>query len=155
MLDRFERFVSVISGISRNLHRITTEEMEKYGLKGSYAVYLVAMQKHSEGITAARLSEICEKNKAAVSRAVAELEQMNLIRKEGTHYRTRLLLTEKGKTAAEFVCDRASLAVDRAGSGLTEEQRALFYRSIDIIAKNLQSMGTNGLATEKQQRKEF
>ena len=61
MIDRFERFVSVISSISRNLHRIMSEEMEKYGLKGPYAVYLVALSRNEDGITAARLSEICEK----------------------------------------------------------------------------------------------
>ncbi len=148
MVDRFERFVSVISGISRNLHKIMSEEMEKYGLKGPYAVYLVAMQRHPQGITAARLSEICEKNKAAVSRAVADLETMNLIRKEGGNYRSRLLLTEEGKKAATYVCERASLAVDMAGKGLTNEQRKVFYESMGIIAKNLQILGAQGLTSQ-------
>ncbi|MBQ4322779.1 MAG: hypothetical protein IJC19_02430, partial [Clostridia bacterium] len=69
MINRFERFVSVISLISRHLHRIMSEEMDRYGLKGPYAVYLLAIYRNNNQITAARLSEICEKNKAAVSRA--------------------------------------------------------------------------------------
>ena len=148
MLQRFEKFVSVISGITRSLHRIMGEEMEKYGLRGSHAVYLVSMKKYPEGITAARLSEVCDKNKAAVSRALAELENKKLICKSGSHYRTQLFLTEEGKAAANFVCERAVVAVDLAGKGLTDEQREIFYYSIDTIYKNLDDLGNYGLPSQ-------
>ncbi len=141
MVDRFEKFSSVISSISHNLHRIMGEEMEKYGLKGPYAVYLVAMSRHPQGVTAARLCEICEKNKAAVSRAVAELEENGLLVRSGSNYRTLLQLTDEGKKAANYVCQRARVAVDFAGKGLTEEQRTVFYNVLDLIATNLKKFG--------------
>ena len=144
MIDRFERFVTVISGINRNLHRIMTEEMEKYGLKGSFAVYLIALYRNPAGMTAARLSEFCEKNKAAVSRAVTELEEKGLIVREGG-YRASLRLTPEGKKAAGFLSELAKLAVDQAGKGLSEEHREIFYSSIERIAQNLESIGDNGL----------
>lgn len=146
MIDRFERFVSVISSISRNLHRIMSEEMEKYGLKGPYAVYLVALSRNEDGITAARLSEICEKNKAAVSRALAELEKIHLIERESSGYRAKIRLTPEGKAAADYVRVRAILAVEQAGGDLSMEQRKIFYESLELIAKKLHTIGNNGLA---------
>ena len=73
MLRRFEEFCSIISAIQHNIQKIERDEMEKYGLKGPYAQYLVTMSRCPEGITAAQLSEMCDKDKAAVSRALAEL----------------------------------------------------------------------------------
>ena len=70
MINRFEQFVSYISAIHRDIQRIERDEMEKLGLKGAYAQYLVAMHRHPEGITAVDLCEVCDKDKAAVSRAV-------------------------------------------------------------------------------------
>ena len=48
--------------------------MAKFDLKGTYAVYLSAMYRNPEGITAAKLAELCCRDKADVSRAVAALE---------------------------------------------------------------------------------
>ena len=75
MVSRFEHFSASISCIYRYIQRIERTEMEKYGLKGPHAQCLLAMKKHPEGITAARLCEVCEKDKAAVSRILAELEE--------------------------------------------------------------------------------
>ena len=51
MLNRFERFSLAISEIYRYWHKIAADEMEKYGLKGPYAVYLTAMYRYKDGIT--------------------------------------------------------------------------------------------------------
>ena len=71
MLRRFEEFCAIISSIQHHIQKIERDEMEKYGLKGPYAQYLVTMSRCPEGITAAQLSEMCDKDKAAVSRALA------------------------------------------------------------------------------------
>ena len=75
MVDRFERFSLAISEINRYWHRLTTQEMEPYGLKGAHCMYLLALARHPEGITAPRLCEACDKDKADVSRTMALLEQ--------------------------------------------------------------------------------
>ena len=74
MVDRFERFSLAISEINRYWHRLTTQEMEPYGLKGAHCMYLLALARHPEGITAPRLCEACDKDKADV-----ELDYMNLL----------------------------------------------------------------------------
>ena len=73
MLDRFEQFSYSISNIYRHIMKIEREEMEKYGLRGSYVQYLVAMTRFPEGITSSKLSEICDKDKAAISRIISSL----------------------------------------------------------------------------------
>lgn len=148
MIDRFERFSLAIAEISRYWHKITADEMEQYGLRGAHSVYLVAMYRHPEGITAPRLCEICGRDKADVSRAMALMEQKGLVVKEGVHqnlYRGAFKLTEAGRTAAEHVRQRASLAVEIAGSELTDENRAIFYDALETILTKLRDISKEGL----------
>lgn len=148
MLNRFSRFSLAIAEIDRCWHKLAAEEMAKYGLNSPHAVYLTTLSGFKEGITAARLGELCGKNKADVSRMVGILEQKGLVRKEavgGNLYRARLLLTEEGRQAAEHVQQRVALAVELAGSGMTEEEREVFYRCLERIAANLQELSREGL----------
>ena len=75
MLSRFEQFSAAIFCIHRDVQKIERDEMEAYGLKGAFAQYLLAIRRYPQGLTAARLSEVCGKDKAAVSRALAEMER--------------------------------------------------------------------------------
>ena len=148
MLNRFSRFSLAIAEIDRCWHKLAAEEMAKYGLNSPHAVYLTTLSGFKEGITAARLGELCGKNKADVSRMVGILEQKGLVCKEavgGNLYRARLLLTEEGRQAAEHVQQRAALAVELAGSGMTEEEREVFYRCLERITANLQELSREGL----------
>ena len=151
MLNRFARFSLAISEIDRCWHKLASEEMAKYELHSPHAVYLNVLYQHEDGITAAKLGELCCKNKADVSRMVSILEKRGLVRKEGAGgnlYRARLLLTEAGKQAAEQVRERAALAVELAGAGLSEESRENFYAALEQITANLQSLSKEGLPTK-------
>lgn len=148
MINRFQEFSVSIAAIYRHIQKIERDEMIKYGLKGSYAQYLAALHLHAEGLTAARLCDVCDKDKAAISRIVAEMEEKGLITREGQGdrpYRARLILTPFGKEAAEHVLNRAVVAVEHAGQGLTEENRRIFYASMQIIARNLQAISREGI----------
>ena len=148
MIDRFERFSLAIFEIARHWHKITAEEMERYGLKGPHATYLTTLYRHREGLTAPQLCELCGKDKADVSRMMSMMEQKGLVKKEGVHqnlYRGVFKLTEEGLSAAEFVCGRASLAVEMAGRDLTDETRAVFYDALETIAANLREISKAGL----------
>ena len=148
MLNRFARFSLAISEIDRCWHKLAAEEMAKYELNSPHAVYLTTLYNFEEGVTAAKLGELCCKNKADVSRRVAILEKKGLVRKEaigGNLYRAKLLLTEEGKQAAEHVQQRAAVAVELAGSGMSEEEREVFYRCLELITSNLQTLSKDGL----------
>ncbi len=147
MIERYEQFASSITTLYRYFQKIATDEMEKQGLKGSYAQYLLVMRRLKKGVTAAKLCEVCNKDKAAVSRAVSEMEEKGLIYREGVAggYRARLFLTEAGERAANHVCNRAEIAVTVADEGLSEERRKDFYETLDLLAANLQKITQEGL----------
>lgn len=151
MVERFERFSLAISEISRHWHKITADEMDKYGLKGPHSVYLLAMNRYPDGITAPQLCEYCSKDKSDVSRMMSIMEQKGLVIKEGKHqnlYGGVFKLTEQGKLAAEHVRQRASLAVEIAGSDLTEENRKIFYETLEHIAGKMRDISKEGLPRE-------
>ena len=148
MVERFERFSFLISEVSRNWHKIASDEMEKYGLKGPHSVYLITMYRYPDGITAPQLCELCGKDKSDVSRMMSIMEKKALVKKEGIHqnlYRGTFKLTDEGIHAAEQVAGRANLAVELAGNEITEEERAIFYRSLEVISTNLRKISKDGL----------
>lgn len=146
MIDRFERFSFAISDIYRSWHRIASKETEKYGLKGTYVLYLVTMNRYTEGVTAKQLAEICIKDKADVSRAIASMVESGLVEKNGSSYRALLKLTEKGKEAAQKVCNSACAAVESAGIGVSPAERENFYRTLEQIALNLRAVSAFGIS---------
>ena len=148
MISKYELFSTSVSCLYRDIQRIERNEMAKFGLKGPHAQCLLVMHKYPEGITAARLCEACEKDKAAISRILAELEEAGMILREnrnGSRYRASLKLTEQGVIAAEAVARKARLAVELAGNGFGEAEREVFYRVLAIIAGNLHQICQTGL----------
>jgi DNA-binding MarR family transcriptional regulator len=148
MLNRFEQFTSAISALCRDVQKIERDEMEKQGLRGAFAQYLLAISRYPEGITASALCEVCDKDKAAVSRIIGEMESKGLLQKinDGTsQYRARISLTPAGEEAAAFVRERASAAVELAGSGLSDEDRKAFYKTLELISENLQEICKKGI----------
>lgn len=147
MLSRFEQFTFMISGIYRSIQKIEREEMDKYGLKGGYAQHLAAMARHPEGLTAAQLCEICDLDKAAVSRSLTEMEQRGLLERDTTAgaYRAKLRLTSTGREAADYVRKKACTAVEAAGKNLSDGDRAVLYTALESIAGQLQTIAKEGL----------
>jgi len=145
MVDRFEKFSYFISEISHYWHKIANDVMNDYGLKGPHSVYFTTMYRYPDGITAAKLSDECSRDKADVSRAVSLMEKKGLVEKEGTNYRAPLKLTKQGKMIAELINSRAAAAVEYGGKGLTDEQRDNFYEALEIICANLETLSEKGL----------
>ena len=151
MISKYELFSASVSCMYHDIQKIERLEMAKYGLKGPHAQCLLAMSRHPAGITAARLCEICEKDKAAISRILAELEQSGMVVQEmpnGSKYRAILTLTEQGKSAAATVSHKAQLAVEQAGAGLNDAQREVFYQVLSLIAGNLHTICKEGIKTD-------
>ncbi len=148
MVSRFERFTYAISEINRYWHKIAADEMSKYGLKGPFAMYLTVLYRHSDGVTSVQLGELCDKNKADVSRAIATLEEKGLVVREAKNnslYRAKIHLTREGREAAEHVQKAAARAVEMGGDGLTEQNREIFYSVLERISGNLRAVSEQGL----------
>ena len=152
MIDRFERFSFSISEISRHWHKLATEEMAQYGLKGTHSIYLLMLNRYPDGLTAPQLCELCDRDKADVSRMMTIMEDKGLVTKEyarESKYRGIFKLTPSGVTAAEHVRLRATLAVEEAGKELTEEQRQIFYSAMELILNNLRRLSKDGIPHEQ------
>lgn len=148
MVDRFEKFSLAISEISRYWHKLASDEMEKHGLRGPHAVYFTTMYCYPEGLTAARLSELCSRDKSDVSRAVTMFEKKGLVEKisaNHNNYRALLRLTEGGRKIAQHINESASFAVENGGKGLSDEHREIFYNALALISENLRVLSEKGL----------
>nr|MBQ8244267.1 winged helix-turn-helix transcriptional regulator [Oscillospiraceae bacterium] len=152
MISRYEVLSSAVSSMYHDIQKIERMEMAKFGLKGPHAQCLLAMNRHPGGVTSAQLCVICEKDKAAISRTVAELEQCGMVNRSernGSRYRAMLTLTEQGKGAAKAISQRAQVAVEQAGIGLQDDQRQIFYQVLDLISGNLHSICKDGLTKKE------
>ena len=148
MVERFEKFSFSIFELTRLWHKLASDEMAKYGLKGPHATYLTTLYRYEYGITAPQLCELCGKDKADVSRMMSIMEKKGLVVKEAVGnnmYRGLLKLTDEGKIAAQHVRERVALAVDLAGKGVSDKDREIFYSSLEIISANLRKLSEEGL----------
>lgn len=148
MIGRFEIFTLALSQISSSWNKIASEELKPYGLKGGYVVYLIALYRSSDGLTSAKLCEMCNRDKAEVSRAMRVLEDKGIVVRENTTingYRAKISLTEQGKNITSTLRERIKLAVKKGGKDLTEEQREIFYLALGKISENLKQITKEGL----------
>ena len=150
MRSRYEQFAGSVLCLYRYIQKIQRVEMAKYGLKGSHAQCLLVMNRYPDGITAAQLSHISDKDKAAISRTLSELAREGLVERRSTtnSYRAPLFLTDKGLEAAMRVDQIARRAVEQAGLGLTDTRREEFYATLDLLASNLHRISQVGLDTD-------
>lgn len=141
MIGSFEHFTMDIFSISRSWNRLANGEMKKYGLRGAYALYLVVIGSSDGQITAARLAELCRRDKADVSRAIASFQEKGILEPYGdSRYRASLTLTEEGKKLTAQIRQRAAEVIQEAGQGISEEMRDNMYQCLDIIAGNMQEI---------------
>ncbi len=139
MEDRFELFTTLMTKISRNIRRIKTKEMAEFDLKTPHTSCLYYLYKVG-GMTAKELCDICDEDKAAISRSIDFLEKQEFIEcdsKADKRYKSELYLTEKGKEVAQKVAKKVDYVVDKASEGLSEENRIILYKSLNLISENL------------------
>lgn len=144
MIQRFESFVTGITVCYKYIQRIKAMEMTEFGLKGTHVMCLFFLHR-SGSLTAAQLSQLCAEDKAAISRTLSTLQAKGFIESEPKKYRAQIRLTESGLQVARQVDGLIEQWVSFGGDGLTEEERAIFYRALERIAGNLRT------SIEKQQ----
>ena len=139
MNNRFETFTVLINRISRNIRRIKNQEMAEYNLRSSQISCLYYLYS-SAHLTATELCELCEEDKATVSRALDYLKTNGYLtcRAEGAkRYKSPLILTDQGIAVGKKISHKIDQVLDRISDELTEEERIAFYRSLTIISNSL------------------
>ena len=145
MQERFETFTVLINRISRNIRKIKIQEMAAYHLRSAHVSCLYYLYTNS-GATATELCERCEEDKATISRALDYLETNGYIvcqTENAKRYRSPLYLTEKGQTVGKKIADKIQEVLDTISGGLTDTERAAFYRSLSIISESLEAVSRN------------
>ena len=150
MKERFQTFTVLISKISRNIKKIKNQEMAEYGLRSVHVTclyYLYSM----ESLTATEICELCEEDKATISRGLDFLEENGFIvceSKLSKRYKSPLVLTEKGTEVGKKIAEKINFVLDEICIDLTDAQREEFYRSLTIISNSLE-LCTKGIQKAK------
>ena len=142
MTERFETFTVLINRISRNIRRIKNQEMAEYNLRSAHVSCLYYLYT-DKGATATDLCELCEEDKATISRALDYLETNGYITREtntAKRYKSPLLLTDLGLAVGKKIADKIDGVLDAISDGLTENERIDFYRSLSIISQSLEGV---------------
>ena len=146
MIDRFESFVSNITVCYKSIQRIKSYEMSDLGLRGAHVMCLFFLNRHPEGLTASKLSVLCEEDKAAISRTLTDLSEKGYITADSSmgksHYRAAVTLTDTGRAIAAQIDLKAEKWVSAIGEGLTDGERQAFYSSLIKISANLKAKYT-------------
>lgn len=152
MENRFEHFTLDIFNISKYWNKIASEEMKEYGLRSAHALYLLILDGYEGEMTAARLADLCQRDKADVSRAIADFRKKGILEPyDGPRYRFTPTLTPRGHALAAQIRARATVALDVAGQGITDEMRENMYHCLDLIATNMRLICEDGLMEQAEQ----
>ena len=146
MINRFEIFTTQIAKISRNIRRIKHEEMKKYNLKSLHVSCLYYCFQHNGELTATKLCEVCDEDKATVSRALEDLETSGYLKQEKSAYKIYkrpISLTDKGMLVSKKITESINSVLEESSNGLSDEERNNFYKSLMIISDNLQNIFIN------------
>ena len=131
--------------ISRNIRKIKTEEMAEFNLKSPHVsciYYLYA----AGPMTSKELCRMCKEDKAAVSRSIDYLEREGYIScdtQAKKRYNSPLALTEEGKVVGKRISEKIDRIFAEASEGLSEENRIILYRSLQLVSDNMQKMTDN------------
>ena len=149
MISRFEEFMTSLNDINLYWYRIASSEMKKFGLKGNCAIYFIKLYNLEEGATAARLCELCGKNKANVSREIKRLQELGLVKREITDkrgYRAPITLTKEGKELAESINEKVNYVLEAIDQVLTKEESDSFRSSFKKISQAVKKLSVDGLS---------
>ena len=154
MKKRFQTFTVLIAKISRNIKKIKNREMAEYGLRSVHVTCLYYLYS-AESLTATELCELCEEDKATISRGLEFLEAEGYIvcdAKQQKRYKSPLTLTARGKEVGKKIADKINLVLDEICVDLSETEREEFYRCLSVISDNLELCAT-GLGDAKRIKK--
>ncbi len=139
MIERFQSFVTGITMCHKYIQRIKSAEMTEFGLKGTHVMVIFYLHHNPQGLTAAQLCQLCAEDKAAISRTLATLLEGGYLECGEKKYRSQIFLSQKGEDLAVQVDSVIAQWVGFGGDGLSDEDRAAFYRVLGLISENLRS----------------
>lgn len=135
---RFEEFVGLISALSKEVQRIKTTESSHMGLQGADIMILYYLGHSEHGMTGAELARAAGVTRAAVSRTLSHMEREGFVRIDAsedkkTRYRVPVVLTERGRAAADRADERIGYVMRTVASVQTSRDRMVMYASLKNV----------------------
>ena len=143
MIRRFKEFTKYISLAYKYLIKIKSDGIKEFGLKGSHVMCLFYIGESENGLTATNLCQLCCEDKAAISKTLSALCEKGYVvleNGENKKYRSSYFLTDAGKEIMNQLNEKIRAAVTGGGTGLTDEEREIFYRCLSKIVDNLEAV---------------
>lgn len=132
--DTLESIVVLNNAIYKELQVLKASLSEVDDFKIMHIVCLYSIAKSDDTIYSATLSDVAHLDKAAISRALKDLEENHFIKKKfekDSKYKAKLSLTKKGREEAAKI----NLALQNASNGIlstfSEEERLAFVALLD------------------------
>ena len=144
--DRFNRFCSLICGATKSIQKLKSKYMTHYGLTSAHTMCIRYLDASIDGLTRMELAEMCDIDKAQISRTVNELCAKGYLTEtesENNNYRKRLKLTPMGKDTADEINKAVSEIHSFVSNDLDEEQLMTFYTTFDLICTRLKQAEEN------------
>jgi DNA-binding MarR family transcriptional regulator len=140
MDERFKIFTNHINSINRSIRRIKNIEMKEYDLKSPHVSCIYYLYKE-KSLSIKELTKLCDVDKSAISRTLDYLLNNDFIIINGDKgYKNNLILTNKGNIVGKYISDKVDNILNYAGNGLTEEERKILYKALDVIDNNLKEI---------------
>lgn len=140
LFDRYVAFSAYIEKIYKDIQKVKTKKMNRFGLKSTDVTVLIMAARHPEGLTVTELAVECGVDKAVVSRAAQMLLSegyMTSVNNAISNYRKKIMLTEKGHQTASEISNLAAQAVNEVSRDIPQSDIDTFYRTLEKITENI------------------
>ncbi len=141
--ERFHHFVQLIDGIHKSVSRIKLTYSPVIGVKSVHLFWLYELLSHPEGLTAAALAVKTGVDRSLISREIEELRRGGYVTlgegggEKRKNYNSRIVLTNKGRELAGDIGEYALSVQDEADAGVSEQEIADMYRTLEKLNSNL------------------
>ncbi len=152
LFDRYVAFCGHIEKIYKDIQKVKTDKMNRFGLRSTDVTVLIMAARHPDGLTVTELSTECGVDKAVVSRSARLLlahGYMMAANNAICNYRKKIKLTEKGLLVAGEISHLAEEAVSEVSQDIPQGELDNFYRTLDKITQNLGRLTGVGKTGEK------
>lgn len=141
MSERFARFTITLSRLNKNIQKLKTEGMGRFGLKAVDTLCLYQLSVQGE-MSFSEVAEHCDLDAALVSRTLRELVKNGIVAKSGApgKYNATYRLTPMGEERFQAIRHMIQTVQDRADEGIDKRDLRTFYRVLDQLTRNFEQM---------------
>lgn len=145
--DHLEQFTLTLADVLKSIKKLKDQRMSAYGLRSSHVMVLYILGRTPDGLTPAELSDASSVDKALISRIIAELTEKRFVTTApsgGRRYKARLLLTDEGRTVANYIANAVSGIQQKVSGNIPAEDLEVFYRTLFTLQNNFRELAEEG-----------